>query len=280
MEIKEKIKLAIKGLAIILIVLAAVITVKDEVYYQFFYDNDSYEDNIESDEQYYGDSCNVAGIAIRGDIVTYLEDDSEYMQTASEDVEYYIDEAENDGNIKAILVEIDSYGGYPVAGEEIANAIKHSKKPVIALIRGGGLSAAYWIASATDRIFASANSDVGSIGVTMSYVDYAKQNQIEGINYNQLSSGKFKDAGDYDKVLTYEERQLLMRDVNILHENFVRAIAENRNLEIEAVRKLADGSSMLGKMALENGLIDQIGGIYDVSFYIENLINEKAEICW
>jgi len=270
-----------RKLAIILVVLAAVITIANEAYYWIGDDYDYYsEDFVGSDEDLYSGSCNVAGIMIRGDIVTYLDEDSEYLQTSSEDVDYLVNEAEYKENVKAILIEIDSYGGYPVAAEEIATVLKLSSKPVVALIREGGLSAAYWIATAADRIFASAGSDVGSIGITMSYLDYANQNQTDGLTYNQLSAGKFKDYGDPNKPLTYEERQLLMRDVNILHEIFIKTVATNRNLDIEVVRKLADGSSMLGEMALENGLIDEIGGQYDVDVYIGNLIEEEVEVCW
>ncbi len=125
----------------------------------------------------------------------------------------------------------------------------------------------------------SQNFAIGSIGVTMSYLDYAKENEKDGITYNQLSSGKFKDIGAYDKSLTPEEKELLMRDINILHENFIKAVANNRNLDIKKVRQLADGSDMLGQMALENGLIDQIGGRYEVEEYLRNKIGEDIEIC-
>ena len=94
-------------------------------------------------------------------------------------------------------------------------------------------------------------------------LDYAKQNQNKGVTFNQISSGKYKDLINIDKPLTNEEKVLLMRDVNkIMNENFINAVAENRDLDIKKVRALADGSSMLGQMALENGLIDRIGGYY------------------
>jgi len=95
-----------------------------------------------------------------------------------------------------------------------------------------------------------------------------------------LSSGKFKDTGDPNKPLSQEEKNLLMRDVNILHQNFVKMVAVNRNLEIEIVKKLADGSTMLGEMALQNGLINQIGGMPEVKEYLKEKIGEEVEICW
>ncbi len=232
-------------------------------------------------------NCNVAGVTIHGDILTYIVRDPEgspveayFDAVASEHVSYLIDKAENDTTVKAILIEIDSNGGHPVAAEEIANAIKYSTKLTVALIRETGVSAAYWAATGANRIFASASSNIGSIGVTSSYVDNTGKNRKDGNNYIQLSAGKFKDAGDPNKLFTAEERALFMRDLNILHDNFIKAVSENRNLTIERVRALADGSSMLGVRAKELGLIDQLGGIIEVEKYIEGIIGEKAEICW
>jgi len=167
-----------------------------------------------------------------------------------------------------------------VAGEEVAIALKNAKKPTIALIREGGASAAYMVASSADKIFASKNSDVGGIGVTMSYLDYVNKNQKEGLTYISLNSGKFKDTGDPNKSLSQEEKNLLMRDINILHDNFIKMLSENRNLDIEKVKKMADGSTMLGEMALQNGLIDQIGGMFEVKDYLKEKIGEDAEVCW
>ena len=242
---------------------------------------------IPEDQQ--GD-CNVAGIELRGGLITYIPNENMECsygecyqlvdEVSSEDIVFAIKEAENNNSVKAIILEIDSVGGSPVAAEEVANALKKAEKPTIAMIRDFGISAAYYAATGADIIFASANSDVGSIGVTMSYLDSVNKNQKDGLTYNQLSAGKFKDTFDPDKLLTAEEKQLIMRDVKILHEDFIKAVAENRNLDIEKIRQLADGSSMLGEMALENGLIDRIGSFYEVKGYIKEKIGEEVEICW
>lgn len=265
------------------VVVASTIIIKDEVVWRF--GSESSGNDIENGTE--KEDCNVAGVMLHGDLVTYIspanyDKDGNLLvdQTASEDVVFAILDAEKDDKIKAIILEIDSYGGSPVGAEEISNALKNAKKLTVALIREAGDSAGYWVATGANRIFASKNSDVGSIGVTISYLDYSGQNKKEGITYRQLSSGKFKDAGDPDKALSDEEAKLFMRDVNILHQNFIKAVAENRNLDIKKVESLADGSSMLGEMALENGLIDQIGGETEVKEYLESQINEQVEICW
>lgn len=232
-------------------------------------------------------NCNAIGINLHGFLSGYISDDtkndngeSTEDQASSEDIVFAIQRADKDDKIKAIVLEVDSSGGFAVAGEEVANASKRAKKPTVAWIREQGLSAAYWSATGADTIFASTVSDVGSIGVTISYIDNYKKNLKDGLTFNSLSIGKFKDTGNSDKPLTDEERILIMRDLNITNEHFIKSVSTNRKLDTEKVRRLADGSSMPGEMALQNGLIDQIGGIYEIKDYLKEKIGEDVKVCW
>lgn len=233
-------KRTIRALVMTIFVIASLMIIIDWLDDDYYYDDYYYSSSERGSYE-----CNVAGISIWGNIVTF-ESDSEYIETSSDDIIYAFDEINRDNRVKAVLIEIDSTSGYPVAAEEMVEAIKRFDKPVIALIREYGNSAAYWVASASDTIFASKSSELGSIGVTMSYLDYSEQNESEGIKYIDISAGKFKNTGDPDKALSQEEIELLQRDTDIIHENFIEAVAENRNMDIEKVRELADGSTMLG----------------------------------
>lgn len=268
--------------AILLCAAFVALSVASLVLYNTIFSSDSvaYDDESES-------SCNVLGINLHGMIATYIpaqgtaDDPDEYQAqygdaVASEDVVSSIRSANEDDSIKAILVEVDSSGGYPVAGEEIANALKASTKPTVAVIRQSGMSAAYWASTGATQIFASKNSDVGSIGVTASYLEEISKDK----KYIQLSSGKFKDTGSPEKPITEEEKQLIMRDIKITYENFMEAVAANRNIPIEQVQTIADGSSVLGEKAKELKLVDQIGGWNEAENYIEQQIGEKPELCW
>lgn len=209
--------------------------------------------------------CNIAIIPIVGDIIPYAgadQDGSVNTPPPSTNPDYTLAAlrvAEADPNIRGILVRIDSSGGSPVAAEIIANGLKHASLPLAALIRAMGASAAYLAATGAKTIIASPLSDVGSIGVTMSYLDNTAKNVKDGLKYVPLTSAKFKDYGDPNKPLTAAERTLLERDLKIYHDQFVKEVAENRNLSIKQVVKLADGSSMPGVLALENKLIDALG---------------------
>lgn len=227
---------------------------------------------------------NVAVIEITGELVTtpftYFDENGNPLpeaipQTVSTDVVTKIQEASNDSSIVAIVLSIDSPGGSPVAAEEIEKALSGTDKPTVALIRGQGLSAAYWVATGAQTVFASVVSDVGSIGVTASYIDNAEQNKKDGLTYNSISSGKYKDTGDPNKTLSAEERDLIMRDVNRIHEIFVRKVAENRKQDISVIETLADGSFLLGEEALSAGLIDEIGGMKEVLAFLTEKNNLK-----
>lgn len=247
----------------------------------------SYEEEGYYDEELVEEDCNVNGIPLHGILFTYIPeseiDVKGYLISDIESSEFLvsvIDEVQADPEIKAIILEIDSLGGSPVAGEEVALALRRADKPTVALIRDVALSAAYWAGTGADIIFASANSEIGSIGISMSYLENVEKNKKEGLAYQDLSVGKFKSAGDPDKPLTAEERALFERDLAILHENFIKAVAENRGLAEDQVRTLADGSSMLGQMALKRGLIDRIGGLPEVKEYLAETIGEEVELCW
>ena len=228
--------------------------------------------------------CNIQMIYLNGILTPSVpefstsESDSAPAYTTSQGASLFMHQIERSSTLDGVIVAIDSPGGSAVAGEELSNAFQQFNKPIVAVIRSSGVSAAYWAALGTDMIFASANSQVGSIGATFSYKDSSVKNAKEGITYNVISSGKFKDLGSPDKPLTKEEKTLLERDVKVVEQNFIDAVAVARSLPADEVKDMADGSFMLGKMAQEKRLIDQIGGIEDARSYLQSKIG-YAKIC-
>lgn len=233
--------------------------------------------------------CNVVGINVHGCIMTYAPAADEGTSgvpegcdamTVSEDIMDVLDRASKDKKIRIVLLDIDSGGGQPQAAVEIESALKASGIPSVAWIRGYGDSAAYWIASAADTIIASKESDIGSIGVTASYTDNARQNVLEGLTYNSISTGKYKEIGSPDKSLTADERELIEKGNRITLEHFIETIATNRKLSVEKVRALADGSSWLGEEALSLGLIDTLGTYPTVLEHLREVLQDEPVICW
>lgn len=229
-------------------------------------------------------SCNTIVLDVKGDLVTSyatagVSDDAMGYVTYSDWFAKTVELTEKSKTVKAIIIDIDSYGGLPVAGEEIANALKRTEKKNVALIRTAGLSSAYWAASGADRIIASRNSDVGSIGVSLQLRNFVEKNKKEGIRVTSITSGQYKGIGDPNRELTDDEKKMLQEDVDKIHENFVSAISENRGLPKEDVSKLATGESMLGEEALDGKLIDAIGDLADAKAYLAKELGEEVRIC-
>jgi protease-4 len=220
-------------------------------------------------------SCNVAVVPIEGIILPFsgLVDLGGLAITPG-GVQAYLDAVSGDKYIKAVLFEINSPGGTPVAAEQITELIKDYSLPTVALIGDIGASGGYMVATAADRILASRMSDVGGIGVTMSYVEESEKNRQEGRTFVPLSSGIFKDAGNPDKPLTAQERELFEAQLQEVHDAFVSIVAENRNLEVEVVRGLATGATMTGSTALTNGLIDALGSRRQAKAILAELIGD------
>jgi len=222
---------------------------------------------------------NVQIVRIEGEILPYDLETGDSPYTVSTGAVEQLEAADWNENIQYVLLDIDSPGGAVTASEEIVAAIKHVNKPVAAMIRGQGASGAYWIAAGADTIFAYPTADLGSIAVNGSYLDYSKKNTEEGITFNDLSSGKFKNMLDPDKPLTAEERANAMEMILHSHNLIVADIANLRNLQIDKVKAVADGRLLHPEQAKEAGLIDSIGTKYDVLDFIAGQIGEEPELC-
>ncbi len=226
-------------------------------------------------------SCNIAVIPLQGQILMYgaLSDEYDYPTTSGDAVIAAIHGAEMQDGIKGILLQIDSGGGSPAPSEAIMTALKRETLPTAAYIREQGTSGAYLAATGADTIIASNYADVGSIGISASYLDQSGKNAKDGLQFISLSSGPFKDSYNPDKPFTEAERTLAKRDLQILLDVLVGQIAQNRHLATSTVRKLADGSSMPASLALQNGLIDQVGDEETARAWFSEKIGEEAVLC-
>jgi protease-4 len=204
--------------------------------------------------------CNIAVLPIEGVVLPYHGLGEFEMVITPETVEKFMDTVEREGEIDAVLLEINSPGGTPVASERIAERFRSSNLPVVGVIGDVGASGGYMIAAATDYLIASPMSDVGSIGVNMSFVEESEKNEEEGLTYVQLTTGKFKDIGSPNRPITEEEKKLLQADLDLVHNEFINIISDYRGLDRDEVVALADGASMPGIKALNAKLIDELGG--------------------
>ena len=194
----------------------------------------------------------IAVITING-VVTYDSSNSTKIFTSASQIENALNEANNDPNIKAIVLDINSGGGSEVASTEIAEDIKKSSKPVIAYIGDKGLDESYLIASSADSIVASPSSSVGGIG--LSYIDstkYSRENLTGVYNEGYLKLNK-SDKNDLDNLINGQK--MIDQD----YTQFIKKIAENKGMNPNDLSKLAFGKKYNGNEAKSLGLIDEVG---------------------
>jgi capsid assembly protease len=164
-----------------------------------------------------------------------------------------------DESVHAILLDIDSPGGEAGGCSELADAIygARSKKPVVAYISHYGASAAYWIASACDRIYAADSAIVGSIGVQN--VAWSGENEGEIRIVASQSPNKNLDPG------TPEGEKAIQERVDALAEIFVQKVARNRGVSRETVMEnYGQGAVFVGEKARTQGLVDEISTLEGV----------------
>jgi protease IV len=204
-------------------------------------------------------SDTIAIIPIQGAIT--LNGGTSLLQTTTSAVSIVkkIEQANNDPNVKGIVLEINSPGGTVLASKQIANAVKSVNKPVVAVITEFGTSGAYWAASQADLIIADELSIVGSIGVIGSYLEFSGLLDSYNVSYQRLITGKYKDISSPLKQMTPEEEVLIQERLNSIHNYFVQDVAFGRNMSITEIELLATGIFYLGIDSMENGLIDELG---------------------
>ncbi len=169
----------------------------------------------------------------------------------------------DDDSIKAIIIHVNSPGGGVAASEEIYRAVKRvrdeKKKRIVASISTVGASGAYYVSSATNKIFADSGSVVGSIGVIAEWVNYGDLMRWVKLKPEVLTVGKFKDTGDPSREMTLEERAYMQSLIDNMYGQFVSAVADGRHAKVEDIKSIADGRVWTGEQALPMHLIDAVG---------------------
>ncbi len=170
---------------------------------------------------------------------------------------------EDDDSIKAIILHLDTPGGGVAASQEIYDEVKRirdkKKKRIVASIETVGASGGYYVASATNKIFADPGSVVGSIGVIASWTNYGDLLHWAKLKDVTLKAGEFKDTGSPTREMTPEERAYLQGMIDDMHVQFIKAVAEGRHMKVDDVKAIADGKVWTGQQALTLKLVDQLG---------------------
>ena len=193
-----------------------------------------------------------------------------------------IDQMIDDKNNKGLYIYVDSPGGSVSTSDELYLKIKEykektgGKRPVVAYFGDMAASGGYYISACADKIVANRNCWTGSIGVTIGNM-YDATGLMEklGIKSKAITSGPNKAMGDPLSGLTKEQEDIFQSLVNEAYEQFTAIVSEGRGMDIETVKKLADGRIYTAKQALENGLIDKIMTEDEANDYFLGMVKGK-----
>jgi protease-4 len=167
-----------------------------------------------------------------------------------------------DDSVKAIIIHVNSPGGGVAASEEIYREVKRirdeKKKRIVASIETVGASGAYYVSSATNKIYADKGSIVGSIGVIAEWVNYGDLMRWAKLDPITMKAGEFKDTGSPTREMTPAEREYMQGLIDNMHTQFIQAVADGRHAKEADIRSIANGKVWTGEQALDLKLVDQV----------------------
>lgn len=178
--------------------------------------------------------------------------------------------------VKGVVIRINSPGGSATASEAIRQAIKRlaEKKPVVFSMGELAASGGYWITAISEPIFAEVGTITGSIGVFgMRFQPGALMRRL-GVHSEmvRIDEGPMMDA--IDRPWSSEARARIQSGVDEIYNRFLGIVATSRGKTSEQVDAIAGGRVWSGQQALENGLVDKIGGVAEAIA----LVRKRAKI--
>lgn len=185
-------------------------------------------------------------------------------------------------DILGVIFVIDNNGGPLAQYSALHDVMKKMSliKPTVSLVAGNAYSCGYLIASAANYIIAHSCSGIGSIGLLHEVARY-KNAKTKGQTEADLEVEIFQAGAcktlfnEFAKALTDEDRKYLQDNLTISYKQFLKLVAENRNLSLDNYTDWAEGKSFISCEALKRGLIDEIGTAFEAEKKIIELIRQK-----
>jgi protease-4 len=175
-------------------------------------------------------------------------------------------EAADDDNIKAVVLRVNSPGGSAVASEIILDAAKKvsAKKPLIVSMGDVAASGGYYVACASETIYADPSTITGSIGVVGGKLATVKLWNRVGVNWSSTQRGKNADILGGSGTFSDEQRALFQSWMDEVYGVFKGHVVAIRGEKLKKpIEELAGGRVYTGRQALEVGLVDRLGGLED-----------------
>ena len=195
----------------------------------------------------------------------------------ADDVVEQIERADDDGNVDALLVKLNTPGGAILPSDDIRTAAQRFDGPTIAYTTDLCASGGYWIASGCDELWARDLSIVGSIGVIGAQVDATGLAEKLGVDFEYITAGEYKDAGQPFSETTDADREYLQDRVDEQYDAFVERAAEGRDLDPDVLRD-TEARVYTGEHAEQMGLVDELGDRDDVEETLETELLEEVHV--
>lgn len=207
--------------------------------------------------------------------VIYIEGPIMDSKNTVEEIKSYT----KDNSIKAIILRVDSPGGGVAASQEIYEEVKKAvnEKNVVVSMGSVAASGGYYISAPADRIIANPGTLTGSIGVIMEIPNIEGLMNKLGIKTEVIKSGRHKDIASIFRKMEKDDRIILQKVLDDVHDQFINAVAEGRNMKVADVRKIADGRIFTGRQAVGAGLVDELGTFEDAITVAADLAEIKGE---
>lgn len=185
-------------------------------------------------------------------------------------------------HVKALVVRINSPGGAVGPSQEIYSEILNikDKLPVVASMGAIAASGGYYIACASDTIYANPGTLTGSIGVIAQFLSYKDLLAWAKIDVDVIKSGKYKDVGSPFRTMTEEDKQYFQQLIDNVYSQFKTTVSVTRGIDKNKINSIANGKIYSGQQALELNLIDELGNLNDAIAFAarQGGIEEDPEI--
>jgi protease-4 len=207
----------------------------------------------------------IAVIYCLGQIVTgkgesgFMGDESMGSTTIIEAIR----KANEDKNVVAIVLRVDSPGGSALASDLIWHETQVVKKPIVASMGDVAASGGYYISMGAKKIFAAPSTITGSIGVVGGKMALTGLFNKVGITTETIERGKNSGIFSSSGKFTDSQREVVKKMMEDMYVQFTTKAATGRHMPVENLRKLAGGRVYSGRQAKENGLIDELGTLHD-----------------
>jgi len=173
-----------------------------------------------------------------------------------------LDELQADPKVQAIVLRINSPGGSATASETIWQALRKSKKPIVASMGDAAASGGYYMAAGCHYILAHPTTITGSIGIFGLYFQIQEflQQKI-GIYSDGVKTAPSADIFNFTRPFTMPEKQIIQNHIERGYDRFLHHVAIGRKVEKTAIAKIAEGRVWPGTLAQQKGLIDELGDL-------------------